>query len=274
MDYQERRKGFERQFCMFMKVWQSPSSSNTMLYSSERAQLWRSQSQLMLSQMDINVEQPTELIKEAYNLLDGLLSQETYTTENVHAAFSNPLVQFVISLTIQRLMANCWYTKPSMLVLYQESYLFFCKIIKRFWVLRDMNKYQSEGFLRYLGKSLHLRLKHWYMTEQLGYEYDREASKYRLYLPQLDLRYWTPKDSLTKDAGNHLMQEETEKEIVQYINGKNPVQARVAYLRLQGHQQQIIASECSIPLNTIKYHMKQVKKHTREWMTNIQKNII
>jgi len=274
MDYQEWKKGFERQFVVFMKKWQSPPSDNTLLYSNERAQLWRSQSQLVYSYMDIKLEQPMELIKEAYNLLDGLLNQESYTVQNVNAAFSNPLVQVVISRTIQRLIVCCWYVKPSVIGMYQESYIIFSKIIEKFWTRRQVNDNLSDAFLMYLERFLYLRLKHRHITEQIGCKYDRKAHKYYLKPSKLDLRYWTPKGSLTKDEGSRLMHEETEKEIVHYINSKNPVQGRIANLWVRGQKQHVIASECGIPLNTVKYHVQQVKKHTRKWMTNTQKNII
>ncbi|WP_179036459.1 hypothetical protein [Paenibacillus sp. URB8-2] len=197
MDYQAWRKGFERQFVVFMKIWQSPPSGSTLLHSTERAQLWRSQSQLVFSQMECKVEHPMELIEEAYSLLEGLLSQKTHTAENVNATFSNPLVQVVISRTIQRLMACCWYAKPPMLGLYQDSYLVFSDVVKRFWEREHRYGNLSDGFLMYLGRFLYLRLKHGYMTKQLGFKYDRKAHKYRLKVPELHLSYWSPKGSIT-----------------------------------------------------------------------------
>ncbi|AIQ37205.1 hypothetical protein R50345_22740 [Paenibacillus sp. FSL R5-0345] len=268
MDYQAWRKGFERQFVVFMKIWLSPPSGSILLHSTERAQLWRCQSQLVFSQMERNVDKPMELIEEAYSLLEGLLSQKTHTAENVNATFSNPLVQVVISRTIQRVIACCWYAKPSMLGLYQDSYLVFSDVLKRFWEREHRYGNLSDGFLMYLGRFLYLRLKHGYMIKQLGYKYDRKAHKYRLKVLKVDLRYWTPKGSLTGDVGSHLMDEETEKEIVQYVNEKNPVQARIAYLRLQGYKEQSIADECGVPINTVKYHVRRIKEHTRIWMAS------
>lgn len=265
MDYQAWRKSFEKQFVVFMKIWQSPPSGKTLLHSTERAQLWRSQSQLVFSQMEIKVDQPMKLIEEAYTLLEGLLSQKTHTAQAVNAAFSNPLVQVVINRAIQRVIACCWYAKPSMLGLYQESYPIFTKVVKQFWEQEHRYGNLSDGFLKYLGKVLYLRLKHDYMTGQLGFKYDRKAHKYRLKVPELHLSYWTPNGSITQGTGNRLMEEEMEREIVQFIEDKSSVQARIAYMWIRGKKQHVIASECGIPLNTVKYHVRRIKQHAKRW---------
>lgn len=64
------------------------------------------------------------------------------------------------------------------------------------------------------------------------------------------------------------MEEETEREIVQFIEGKSPVQAQIAYLRIQGLKQSVIASECGVPLNTVKSHMRRIRVHAKTWMAS------
>lgn len=127
------------------------------------------------------------------------MSQNTHTAQTVNTAFSNHLVQVVITRTIQRLVACCWYAKPSMLGLYQDSYLVFSDVVKRFWEREHRYGNLSDGFLMYLGRFLYLRLKHGYMTKQLGFKYYRKAHRYRLKQSELHLSYWTPNGSITQD---------------------------------------------------------------------------
>jgi DNA-binding CsgD family transcriptional regulator len=150
----------------------------------------------------------------------------------------------------------------------QQSYIFFTDLTRLFLLKNELYYVNLEyDYLMYIEKYLLYRLNHWYLTEHLCYNYDRNAGKmgkrkYSAKYSLISLDRW----GLPISRGDDRYEAEMG-DILFYLEQESVMQATcIALLYCNGLTTSQIAEKLVIPEGTIKSYLSRARSKLKVWL--------
>lgn len=209
-----------------------------------------------------NLTHPEELYIQGLEHLSKVFKEEGMLDgTRINAIYCNPLVQVIVSHSVEKLVTDYLHKNPCRDDLYQETYIITRKITEGFYRKHKESQDITNNYLGYLRKYLYLKLRRCYLMRYLGYK--RKNDKYVVPQPVVDPLSISGHDSLDES----LIVNEEKCGLLEYVGQKNQRYAEVINYRVfYDLTLQQVADVIQKPLGTVKSDINRSKPLVKRWM--------